>query len=467
MFAKRRPVSTVVESKLEFYPKDVVRVHYHHLKNIPDNVSPGRRQFFEILYLAIESRSWSVTIEPQGEVVRVRGRRDGAWRLLASYPAALHQSVADEIARFMRIDLRFGGNIFDNGFMLVVFSEDDWIELFVNVMGSIKGLIFHFAFRRREKSFDADLNKLGFEKNSLATFIKAVDAKNGLVLITGPTHAGKSILTYSVLVRRLARGDSVVTVEAPRKFFLANAVQLGLERNESYEIGVKRALAYDTRVLMVQELSGCKTWEMAMAEAKSSRLVIAATHTSDAVAGLHQPLMLREYGHQADGQDSPAIPLDPEQIAAAIRLVCSPRVLRRLCDHCRRRERAPVQAFRQAGLEIDAPETMTVYTASGCQECGGTGFSGLFGIYEVLPVSKEMKKLIVGRRPLAEFASQARKENLSSLREMALRRALAGETSFQEAILETPPPFYVRHAKSIHRPIYMGEKDYVAPPDDE
>ena len=89
MFAKRRPVSTVVESRLEFYPKDVVRVHYHHLKNIPDNASPGRRQFFENLYLAIESRSWSMTIEPQGEVVRVRGRQGQAWRLLASYPADL------------------------------------------------------------------------------------------------------------------------------------------------------------------------------------------------------------------------------------------------------------------------------------------------------------------------------------------------------------------------------------------
>jgi type II secretory ATPase GspE/PulE/Tfp pilus assembly ATPase PilB-like protein len=260
------------------------------------------------------------------------------------------------------------------------------------------------------------------------------------VLVTGPTHSGKSIVCYSAVMRRLLHGDSVTTIEAPRKFRLPGARQIQLGYGGNYENFYANALADDPRVLLVQEIRYYEPIVGALASARE-RLVVAGIHAGEVILCLIR--LQRFAGDEKFPQsEQKRIRQDRELLAESLSLVCSGRVLNLLCPGCRQPGTVPAATIRRSGLAVAGEGDVPVFSPGpGCEACRGTGIAGCRGIYEVLPISRDMRRLLAGPVPECAIIRQAREEGLLSLREMALRLALDGAIGFQHAIAATSPPF--------------------------
>lgn len=432
-----------VPSNLEFLGGGFPVLTLQAVREDTDGDSPGLRTVKEVLRQVLEFREADFVVQPLEEYTRVRGKRGGTWQELMRFPAALHREFTIEVSRlFCRttIDSMDWRLPFD-GLLLLGFPNDDWYDVFVNAVNGVHGFLFKFTFCTREKSFDLDLDKLGFDAAGLRALKQAVDAPKGMVLLSGPTHSGKSIVCYSSVMRRLRNGDSAVAVERPRKFRLPGARQIQLQRGEDFCKGIPAALQDDPRVLLVQNLDCCEDIVTSFAAARE-RLVVAAIHAWEVIPCLRQ---LRNYGgwDRDRNADHEKIRSFRERLAENLSLVCSGRLLGMLCPHCRSEVDIPAATLERYGLHLGRQGMVRTYgKGSGCEKCRGSGFLKWTGVYEVLPVSPEMKRLIASPVPDCAFIRQAREDGLVSLRDAALKLALDGVISVKNALSSTPPPYY-------------------------
>jgi type IV pilus assembly protein PilB len=242
-------------------------------------------------------------------------------------------------------------------------------------------------------------------------------------------------------MRRLRQGSRVTTIERPRKFRLPGARQIHLIKYADYYPQYSNALADNPHVLMVQEVRGYEEIAGAL-EAAKTRLVVAGVHAWEVV-----PCLLRL--HQWGGldfdprHDPKVIRSYRELLGQNLNLVCSGRLVTRLCPSCKIAIEMPASLLAQNGLPMERGGSLLTYKmGAGCEACQGRGVLGHTGIYEVLPISAEMRRLLAGMVPNCAIVRQAREEGLVSLRETALRLALEGVISFQEAVSTTGEPYF-------------------------
>jgi type IV pilus assembly protein PilB len=433
-----------VPSDLEFLGGGFPVLPVQSLHQITESDSPGLRVVKEALLKTLEFRGADFVVQPLEEYTRVRGKSNGAWRELMRFPAALHKEFTIEVSRLWcrttsasMMDWRLP---FD-GVLLLSYPNGDWYDIFVSAVAGVYGFIFKFTFCSREKSFDLDLDKLGFSAVGLSALKQAVDAPKGMVLLSGPTHSGKSIVCYSSVMRRLRNGDSAVAVERPRKFRLPGARQIQLKYGENFYKGVPGALQDDPRVLLVQNLDYYEDAAASFAAAKE-RLVVAAIHLNDTVFCLRQLHNWAGSDRQSDA-DHKLIRNFRILLAENLSLVCSGRLVGMLCPHCRIEVDAPAATLERYGLSLNRKGPLRTFDKGrGCENCRGSGILKYIGVYEVLPISPALKGLLAGTVPDCAFYRRAREEGLVSLREAALRLALNGAISIKTAISATPPPYY-------------------------
>jgi RNA polymerase sigma factor (sigma-70 family) len=432
-----------VPSDLEFLGGNFRVLKVESLREGSESDSPGLRLVKEVLLKALEFKGHSFTVQPFEDIARVRGKSEGKWHELMRFPAALHKEFTLAVVHLWcgiphpEMDWR---HPFD-GLLLLGYPDGDWYDLFVSAVPGINGFILKFTFCDREKSFNLDLDKLGFDATGLSALKRAVDNPTGMVLVTGPTGSGKSVACCSSVMRRLRQGSHVTTIERPRKFRLPGARQIHLKKYADSHPQYPDALADDPQVLMVQEVRGYEEIAGAL-EAAKTRLVVAGIHAWEVV-----PCLLRL--HQWGGWDfDPRY--DPEVIRSYrellsqnLGLVCSGRLVTKLCPDCRIATTIPAAALRKQGIEPGGKaEVLTYAQGHGCETCQGRGVLGSTGIFEVLPISEEMRRLLASMVPNCAIVRQAREEGLVSLREIALRLALEGVISFQQAISATGEPYF-------------------------
>jgi type IV pilus assembly protein PilB len=430
-----------VASDLEFLGGNFAVLPVASLRENDGNDGPGLRQVKEVVLKMLEFPGGSFSVEPFDEYTRMRGKYKGKWSEILRFPAALHEDFTIEVSQlWCRTTLRHWGLPFD-GLVLLAYPDGKWYDLWVSAVRGIHGFIFEFSFSTREKSFDLDLDKLGFNSAGLLALKRAVDAPKGMVLLTGLTHSGKSIVCYSSVMRRLRRGDSATAIERPRKFRLPGARQILLASIENYQEVFPDALADDPRVLLVQDISFFPEFEASLTVARD-RLVIAATH-------LNEVLFCLQRLHELGGAEHiPNTDLDLMRriralLAENLSLVCSGRQVRLLCPSCKTAVEMPVSALVRNGLRLERTgSVLTFASGKGCEECKGSGIMKRTGIYEVLPISPAMRRLLAIEVPPCALFRQAREDGLVSLRETALKMALDGVISFQEAIAATPAPYH-------------------------
>jgi type IV pilus assembly protein PilB len=269
-----------------------------------------------------------------------------------------------------------------------------------------------------------ELGALGYEADQQQAVLRALARPHGMVLVTGPTGAGKTLSMYSCLQQLNRPGINICTAEDPSEINLAgiNQVSINEKAGLTFAAALRAFLRQDPDVIMIGEIRDLETADLALKAAQTGHLVFSTLHTNDAPATL---LRLRQIGVAA------------HNIAASVVLVTAQRLLRRLCAHCRQPLDTPHELLRQAGCPADLwAGAEPVYQPVGCAQCHG-GYLGRVGVFQVMPVSAAMGEVVMREGSAADMARQAAAEGVMSLRQAAWRKVKLGQTSVEEVLAHT------------------------------
>jgi len=269
-----------------------------------------------------------------------------------------------------------------------------------------------------------DLEKFGMEPKALRDFMSAIMNPYGMVLVTGPTGSGKTTTLYSALSKVNTEEVNIMTAEDPVEYNLHGINQV-LVRNEigmTFAAALKAFLRQDPNIIMVGEIRDIETGGIAIKAALTGHLVLSTLHTNDAPSTVTR---LIDMG------------LEPFNVAAALNLVTAQRLVRRICSGCKEEVTYPPEYLEAARIPMEQAASMKFYKGRGCDQCGGTGYKGRQGLYEVMPMSPELRRLIMHGASTDELRNQALKEGMLTLRMDGMIKVAKGITTLEEVIKET------------------------------
>ncbi len=270
-----------------------------------------------------------------------------------------------------------------------------------------------------------DLSKLGLTGYAQHAFVKAVSQPQGMIILTGPTGSGKSTTLVAALYQVISPTKNVLTVEDPVEYVIEGARQLKIGHKMNFELAVRSILRHDPDIVLVGEMRDKETAETAIKLANTGHLTFSTLHTNDAPSAVSR---LYKMG------------IEPFLIAYAINIIVAQRLIRKLCDNCKKKAANPQELVTSAGLKWDEWKDVEIYEAVGCDKCNNTGYKGRMAIHEALYFTKEIKRIIVraGEEVDEEaIREQSRKDGTVSLRDAGFERVKAGITSIQEVIAAT------------------------------
>ena len=384
--------------------------------------APVARYLLGLLEEAVRDHASDIHFEPYEHVYRVRFRRDGVLHETRQPPVAVRERLASRIKVMARLDIAERRRPQD-GRMRVPLEAGGVVDLRVSVLPTLFGEKVVLRLMRAEA--DAlHIDRLGLEPAQKAALLEALAYPDGMILVTGPTGSGKTMTLYTLLARLNQPGSNLSSAEDPAEMHLPGVNQVNI--NERTGLGfaaVLRAfLRQDPDTLMVGEIRDLETADIAIKAAQTGHRVLSTLHTRDAPGTLARLLSMG---------------VAPFQLASAVRLITAQRLVRRLCLRCRRPDAEAAARLRTGGI-VESALTAAVdgegpHTADGCPACGGTGFNGRIGVHQVMPVSDTLNALILRQAGAQDLARQARSEGVTTLREAALAKVLAGITSLAEA----------------------------------
>jgi type IV pilus assembly protein PilB len=264
-----------------------------------------------------------------------------------------------------------------------------------------------------------EMDELGFEEQQKAEFLKALSKPYGMILVTGPTGSGKTVTLYSGL-KLLNRPEvNISTVEDPVEIQVPgiNQVNMNPKTGLTFASALRAFLRQDPDIIMVGEIRDLETAEIAVKAAQTGHLVLSTLHTNDAPQSLTR---LASMG------------VAPYNIASSVLLIMAQRLARRLCSHCKAPEQIPREALEEEGFTAqEIEEGLTIYRPVGCEHCN-QGYRGRIGIFQVVPVTEEMGRIIMEGGSAMRLAEEARLNGVLDLREAGLRKVKSGITSLEE-----------------------------------
>jgi type IV pilus assembly protein PilB len=263
------------------------------------------------------------------------------------------------------------------------------------------------------------IDALGYDADQKAALLDAIGRPYGMVLVTGPTGSGKTISLYTCLGILNKPGINICTAEDPAEINLpgVNQVNVNDKAGLTFAAALKSFLRQDPDIIMVGEIRDLETADIAIKAAQTGHLVLSTLHTNDAPATL---VRLANMGVAAFN------------IASSVLIITAQRLARRLCA-CKQPMDIPASVLLAAGFkESDIDGTWSPYKPVGCDVCKGTGYKGRVGIYEVMPITEDMQRLIMTNANTLDIAAQAKREGVKNLRESGLIKVRKGMTSLEE-----------------------------------
>ena len=263
-----------------------------------------------------------------------------------------------------------------------------------------------------------ELDKLGMVPPERERFERAFTRPHGAVLVTGPTGSGKSTTLYGALTQLHTPEKNIITIEDPVEYELSGVKQMQVNQKAglTFANGLRSMMRADPDIIMVGEIRDRETAQIAVEAALTGHLVLSTLHTNDAPTAIAR---LIEMG------------VEPFLVASAVSCVVAQRLARRLCEHCKARVTVPGEVVRANGFAADDAE-IHAFEAVGCTRCSGTGYKGRIGLYEVMPVNDEIRRLAVARASADEIAAAGVEAGMRRLRDEGLDKVRAGLTSFAE-----------------------------------
>ena len=407
----QRPALRIVDEPIELADEAEV-VRELDLTSIAKDAGPAVSLVNQILVQAIQDRASDIHFEPQERQMIVRLRIDGVVRELASIPKTMQQAILSRLKVMGQLDIA-ERQLPQDGRCSVRLAGDP-IDLRIAVIPISHGEKVTIRILQRS-STRVSLGDLGMSDHAFEVFRRAIEQPFGCVIACGPTGAGKTTTLYAALEHLNSDERIVTTIEDPVEYEIAgiSQVQANARRGLTFARGLRTILRSDPDVLLVGEIRDAETAEIAVQAALTGHLVLTTLHTQSAASTFAR---LQDMG------------VAPFMLANAINCVVSQRLVRKLCTSCRR-EATPNGAER-AELGIAKDQPVTIYRANGCKHCNSSGYLGRKAIYEVLPMTAQIREL--AGQPTARIHTEAVNEGMITLAQDGHRLVLAGETSIEE-----------------------------------
>ena len=387
--------------------------------NSPEEIddAPVVKYVQKVLLDAINGGASDIHFEPYEKFYRIRYRTDGILADVAQPPLAIKEKIASRIKIISKMDIS-EKRVPQDGRMKLRLSATRAIDFRVSSLPTLFGE--KICMRILDPtSATLGIEALGYEPEQRAALMHAISRPYGMVLVTGPTGSGKTVSLYTCLNILNKPGINISTAEDPCEINLAgiNQVNVNDKAGLTFAAALKSFLRQDPDIIMVGEIRDMETGEIAIKAAQTGHMVLSTLHTNDAPSTLTR---LMNMG------------IAPFNIATSVILITAQRLARRLCS-CKRPIEIPREALLRAGYqEADLDGSWQPYGHVGCDICKNTGYKGRVGIYEVMPVTDEMQRIIMKNGTSIDIADQARKEGISDLRQSGLRKVKAGLTSLEE-----------------------------------
>jgi type IV pilus assembly protein PilB len=384
----------------------------------PDE-KPTVRLVSSVLQHAVGDGASDIHIEPRAREVTVRFRVDGVLREVMSIPPKLQHSVTARIKLMAELNIA-EKRVPQDGRFSVKLGEQK-IDFRVASLPTAYGE--KVVLRLLDTaSVEADLGKLGFEKRDYERYEEVFRRPYGAILVTGPTGSGKSTTLYATLNELNSPDKNIITVEDPVEYKVAglNQVQVNPRAGLTFASGLRSILRSDPDVVMIGEIRDQETAKISVEAALTGHLVLATLHTNDAPGALGR---LTDMG------------VEPFLTSSAIDCVIAQRLVRKLCERCKEPVEIEREILEGVGFPFEwAPEGLHFHKAVGCRRCGETGYRGRTGIYELMVVTEEIRRMILRRSSADEIGRVAEREGMVRLRDDGLLKAARGVTTIEEAL---------------------------------
>ncbi len=370
---------------------------------------------------AVRKGASDIHIEPYEKSMRVRFRIDGALQEMMAPPYKFKAALTSRLKIMADLDIAERRVPQDGRIKIKVMNRT--IDLRVNSLPTIFGE--KIVMRILDKAnLNIDLEKLGFEPQSMKDFLSAILNPYGMVLVTGPTGSGKTTTLYSALSRVNQPSVNVMTAEDPVEYNLdgINQVLVNDSVGLSFSSALKAFLRQDPNIIMVGEIRDIDTASIATKAALTGHLVLSTLHTNDAPSAI---------GRLVD------MGIEPFLVASSLNLILAQRLVRKVCVHCRRPAELNDEILDELQLSKADLAGATIMEGAGCPECNNTGHRGRAGVYEVMAITPELRDLILQRASAIEIKRVAVAGGMLTLRRDALMKLKRGITSVEEVLKET------------------------------
>jgi general secretion pathway protein E len=377
-----------------------------------------------LLSYAFDQRASDVHIEPKRDKSVVRLRIDGILHGIYELPKNVHNAIISRIKTIARLDMAEKRRPQDGRIKM----EKGGVEAEIRV--SSIPVAFGEKLVMRISDPDVlfqDLEKLGFTSMDLIRYQQFINMPHGIVLVCGPTGSGKSTTLYSTL-RELSSPDiNITTVEDPIEMIHEDFNQIAVQPLVGITFGsiLRNILRQDPDIIMIGEMRDLETAENAVQAALTGHLVLSTLHTNDAPSSVTR---LQELG-------TPSFLLQATLVG-----IVAQRLVRKICPFCKETFDMDAKELASLGLDLRKNDPIELNMGKGCMKCRGTGYLGRSGVYEILPVTESIKKMITAESKVEEMREVAKKEGMITLRENAVKKLLQGETTYQEVLRVTWKP---------------------------
>ena len=383
--------------------------------------APVVRFLQKMLIDAINMRASDLHFEPYEYHYRVRFRIDGELREITQPPVAIKDKLASRIKVISRMDIA-EKRVPQDGRMKLKFGTKA-IDFRVSTLPTLFGekVVIRIL---DPSSAKLGIEALGYEKIEKDRLMTAIGRPYGMILVTGPTGSGKTVSLYTCLNILNQPGVNIATVEDPAEINLPgiNQVNVNDRAGLTFAAALKSFLRQDPDIIMVGEIRDLETADIAIKAAQTGHMVMSTLHTNDAPTTLTRLLNMG---------------VAPFNIAASVLLITAQRLARRLCENCKKPAEYPRESLLKAGFQPeDLDGNWKLYRAVGCSACNN-GYKGRLGLYQVMPITEAIQRIILSEGTALDIAKQARIEGVRDLRQSGLLKVRAGVTSLEEVITVT------------------------------
>lgn len=384
-------------------------------KDIDD--TPVVRFINKVLLDAINLGASDIHFEPYEAMYRVRIRQDGILQEIAQPPVTLGMRMAARIKVMSRMDIA-ERRVPQDGRIKLKISKNRAIDFRVNTCPTLFGekIVLRIL---DPSSAKLGIDALGYEENQKRLFMEALHKPYGMVLVTGPTGSGKTVSLYTGVNILNTEDRNISTAEDPVEINLPgiNQVNVNPKVGLDFASALRAFLRQDPDVILVGEIRDLETAEIAIKASQTGHMVLSTLHTNDAPQTLTRLVNMG---------------VAPFNIASAVNLIIAQRLARRLCNNCKKVEDIPREALLEEGFTEEEISSIKTYGPGGCDQCGDKGYKGRVGIYQVMPISEAIGRIIMEGGNSLQIEEQARKEGIPDLRKSGLKKVKDGVTSLEE-----------------------------------